>query len=174
MARNIEIKVRVGSIDPLRERARALAGGVLTRLEQDDVFYAVPTGRLKLRRLGDGTAELIHYERPDTDAARASDYERVGVGGTADALHRVLGRGLGVRARVRKQRWLALVAGARLHLDRVEGLGDFVEVEVVLAEDQSDADGQRIAEALLEALGLAAAPRVAPSYADLLASQGPR
>ncbi|MGC4078978.1 MAG: class IV adenylate cyclase [Rubrivivax sp.] len=167
MARNVEIKVRVESLEPLRERAAALAGAPLELIEQDDVFYDVARGRLKLRRFADGSAELIHYERPDGDGARLSDYERVAVGQAAEALHRVLERGLGLRSRVRKQRWLALVGRSRLHLDRVEGLGDFVEIEVVLADGESEADGRAVAEGLLEALDLADAARVPTAYADL-------
>ncbi|BAL93524.1 class IV adenylate cyclase [Rubrivivax gelatinosus] len=167
MARNVEIKVRVDSLDALRERAAALAGAALELIEQDDVFYAVAKGRLKLRRFADGSAELIHYERPDGDGARLSDYERVAVGEAAEALHRVLARGLGLRSHVRKQRWLARVGRSRLHLDRVEGLGDFVEIEVVLADGESEADGREVAEGLLEALGLSAAERVPTAYADL-------
>ncbi|MBK1713982.1 class IV adenylate cyclase [Rubrivivax gelatinosus] len=167
MARNIEIKLRVDSIDPLHERAAALAGAALELIEQDDVFYAVPHGRLKLRRFADGSAELIHYERPDGVGPRGSDYERVVVSADVDALHRTLARGLGVRARVRKQRWLARVGASRVHLDRVEGLGDFVEIEVVLVPEQSDDDGRRIAQDLIEALGLASAQPVATAYAEL-------
>jgi len=167
MARNVEIKVRVDSLDALRARAEALSGAALELIEQDDVFYAVASGRLKLRRFADGGAELIHYERPDGEGARLSDYERVAVGQAAEALHRVLARGLGVRSRVRKQRWLARVGRSRLHLDRVEGLGDFVEIEVVLADGESEAEGRVVAEGLLEALGLCAAARVTTAYAEL-------
>jgi adenylate cyclase class IV len=172
MARNVEIKVRVESLDAVHQRAAALSGAALELIEQDDVFYAVASGRLKLRRFADGSAELIHYERPDGSGARLSDYERVAVGEAAEALHRVLVRGLGVRARVRKQRWLARVGRSRLHLDRVEGLGDFVEIEVVLEDTECEADGRQVAEQLLAALGLAEAPRLATAYADLQPPRG--
>ena len=166
MARNIEIKARIDSIDALLPRARALADGAPERIDQDDTFYRVPHGRLKLRRFADGSAELIHYHRPDTADARASDYVRVPVA-DADALDQALARANGRLGRVRKQRCLLLHGQTRIHLDRVEGLGDFLELEVVLRDGQSDAQGHDIAESLMQALDLTCAPRLAGSYLDL-------
>ena len=163
MARNIEIKAQIDSVDALLPRARALADGEPLLIEQDDCFFQVPHGRLKLRRLGDGQAELIHYHRPDQAQARASDYVRVPVP-DADALAEALTRANGVLGRVRKRRWLLLVGQTRVHLDRVDGLGDFMELEVVLRDGQSDGEGQAIAESLMSALGLDAAPRLSGSY----------
>lgn len=169
MARNIEIKARIDDVDRLLPRARALADGEPQTLLQDDCFFTVPQGRLKLRRFADGTAELIHYHRPDHGAARASDYVRVPVQ-DADALSTALQRACGLAGRVRKRRWLLQVGATRIHLDRVDGLGDFVELEVVLRDGQPDADGIAVAEGLMQALGLTGAERVAGAYRDLLAS----
>jgi adenylate cyclase class IV len=69
---------------------------------------------------------------------------------------------------VRKRRWLLLVGQTRIHLDRVEGLGDFMELEVVLRDGQSDAEGCEVAEQLMQALGLSNAPRLAGAYLDLI------
>ena len=169
MPRNIEIKARIDGVEALLPRAQALAGGGAPRLiEQDDQFFRVPPGhgRLKLRRFADGSAELIQYQRPDGPEARASDYLRVPVP-DADALAQALTRALGAAGRVVKQRWLLLAGQTRIHLDRVQGLGDFLELEVVLQPGQSDAEGQAIAEQCMLDLGLAAAPRLAGAYVDL-------
>lgn len=169
MPRNIEIKARIESIEALLPRARALADGDAELIEQDDSFFVVPHGRLKLRQFADGSAELIHYHRPDSGEAKASDYVRVPAPDPA-ALREALARGCGLRGRVRKRRWLLLAGQTRIHLDRVEGLGDFMELEVVLREGQDDAAGATIAEDLMQALGLADAPRLAGAYLDLLAA----
>ena len=171
MARNIEIKARIASVESLLPRALAVAGGTPERLLQDDTFFPVPMGRLKLRQFEDGSAELIHYHRADRAQAKASDYVRVSVPDPA-ALRDALSRGLGQLGRVRKQRLLLLAGATRIHLDRVEGLGDFMELEVVLADGQSDTDGQRTADALMAELGLADAERVAGAYMDLLIAGG--
>lgn len=169
MARNIEVKARIEAIAAVLPAARAACGGAEPELiAQDDEFFAVAQGRLKLRRFADGSAELIHYHRDDRPEAKASDYVRVPVPEPdllATALRRASGGSLG---RVRKQRWLLLAGQTRIHLDRVEGLGEFLELEVVLREGQSDAEGGAIAEALMHELGLAAAPRLAGAYLDLL------
>ena len=169
MARNVEIKARIGSVDAVLPRARRLADGEPEVIAQDDTFFLVPHGRLKLREFADGSAELIHYERADTTAAKLSDYERVPVG-DASAMRALLQRALSVIGRVRKQRLLLRVGQTRVHLDRVDGLGEFIELEVVLRDEQSAADGVVIADALMHELGLAQAERIAGAYLDLLAS----
>jgi predicted adenylyl cyclase CyaB len=168
LARNVEIKARITSVDALMPRARALAQRDAELIAQDDTFFRVPHGRLKLRAFADGSAELIHYERADTPHAKLSDYRRVPVFDAA-ALRDALERALGTIGRVRKQRWLLLAGQTRIHLDRVDGLGDFIELEVVLRDNQSEADGVRIADQLMHELGLAQAERIAGAYLDLLA-----
>lgn len=169
VARNVEIKARVGDLDTLLVRARALAGGAEPRLiVQDDSFFACPHGRLKLRDFGDGTGELIQYERADEAGPKTSSYVR---SPTADpaGLREALVRALGPAGRVRKRRWLLLVGRTRIHLDRVEGLGDFVELEVVLAEGESPAAGEAEAQALMRSLGIEPQALVRGAYVDLLA-----
>jgi len=167
MPRNIEIKARIDTVEALLARARALADTEAELIEQDDTFFHVAHGRLKLRQFGNGSAELIHYHRADGPEARASDYVRVPVP-DAVALREALARGCGVLGRVRKRRLLLRLGQTRLHLDRVDGLGDFVELEVVLRAGQSDDEGRVIAEGWMQQLGLQQAPRLGGAYMDLL------
>ena len=101
MPRNIEIKARIASVEALLPRAQAVAGGEAELIVQDDTFFTVPQGRLKLREFADGSAELIHYQRPDTGQAKASDYVVVPVPDAA-ALREALARACGVQGRVRR------------------------------------------------------------------------
>jgi predicted adenylyl cyclase CyaB len=167
MPRNIEIKARVRDMAALRQRARALADADAVLITQDDTFFAVPHGRLKLRRFADGSAELIHYQRPDRHDAKASDYVRVPVADAA-ALRQALLRANGLLGRVRKTRWLLMRGRTRIHLDRVEALGDFMELEVVLRDGEPDADGIAEAQSLMHELGLADAEQLAGAYLDML------
>jgi predicted adenylyl cyclase CyaB len=82
-----------------------------------------------------------------------------------DILTKTLGR-TGV---VRKTRTLYLIGQTRVHLDRVEGLGDFLELEVVLRREQAESEGRTIAEALLSSLGIDKEQLIAEAYVDLLA-----
>ena len=70
---------------------------------------------------------------------------------------------------VRKARHLYIAGRTRIHLDRVEGLGDFLELEVVLAEEDSIKDGEAEAQKLMEPLRVLPEDLVPDAYADLLA-----
>jgi predicted adenylyl cyclase CyaB len=171
MPRNIEIKARISSVAEVLPAAQRLAESPAQRIEQDDTFFALAPGRgrLKLRQFADGNAELIHYHRPDTGEAKASDYVRVPAPDPA-ALREALARSCGVLGRVQKTRTLLVVGASRIHLDQVQGLGDFMELEVVLADGETDSEGARVAEDLMHQLGLSDAPRLAGAYLDLLAA----
>jgi adenylate cyclase class IV len=168
MARNVEIKARIDSVEAMLPRARAMADGPEVLIEQDDTFFACAHGRLKLRDFGDGSGELIHYERSDAEGPKLSDYVRAPTSDPA-ALREALTRAHGVIGRVRKTRWLLMAGQTRIHLDRVEGLGDFIELEVVLREEQSAAEGEAIAERLMGRLGIERDQRLSGAYLDLLA-----
>jgi adenylate cyclase class IV len=170
MARNVELKARIASVEALLARARALADGPEQRIEQDDTFFACAHGRLKLRDFGDGRGELIHYERADAEGPKLSDYVRAPTSDPA-ALREALARAHGVIGRVRKSRLLLRAGATRIHLDRVEHLGDFMELEVVLRDGQSVVDGEAIAEALMAQLGVRHDQRLAGAYLDLLRTQ---
>lgn len=172
MPRNIEIKARIGSIEAVLPRACTLAGAAPQAIAQDDTFFNAAHGRLKLRVFADGSGELIHYHRPDSADAKASDYVRVAVPEPA-ALRDALTRAHGVLGCVRKERLLLKVGATRIHLDRIEGLPDHMELEVVLQDAQTDAEGVAVAEALMCQLGLADAPRVSGAYLDLLRGKPP-
>ena len=170
MARNIEIKARIDSVEALLPLAQALADDPVQLIEQDDTFFACANGRLKLRDFGSGHGELIHYWRDDAEGPTLSDYVRVQTDDPA-ALREALTRAQAVIGRVRKTRWLLLAGQTRIHLDRVEGLGDFLELEVVLREGQAEPEGVAIAEALMFKLGVGPERRLAGAYLDLFGAQ---
>lgn len=178
MPRNIEIKARVDNLPALAASAAALADVGPTELQQDDSFFACQHGRLKLRVQREGAqapvvAELIAYQRPDTGGPKTSAYLIAPVS-APDALRDALTAAQGEAGRVRKQRTLYRVGRTRIHLDRVEGLGDFLELEVVLREDEAAAVGVAEAEALMAALGVSATQLVEGAYVDLLAARADR
>jgi predicted adenylyl cyclase CyaB len=169
MPRNVEIKARLRDAAAVRRRAEELAGGLPEVIAQTDTFFHAPHGRLKLREFANGAGELIHYERPDAAGPKESRYTVARVE-RADPLRRALTDALGIRCVVRKTRTLLMVGQTRIHLDQVEGLGAFLELEVVLRPEQDAADGERIAGDLMRRLGIEAGNLVAGAYADLLMS----
>ena len=88
-----------------------------------------------------------------------------------ESLREALTRACGLLGRVRKERILILAGATRIHLDRVEGLGDFLELEVVLADGQTEAEGTAIAQDLLARLGVQPEQLLRGAYLDLLRAQ---
>jgi adenylate cyclase class IV len=159
MARNVEIKACLPASHAglVTTRAQALATAPVQHLLQDDSFYACAQGRLKLRRF------------PDAPGPKTSAYQRTPVN-DAEGLHAALSSACGLIGRVRKQRCVVMVGRTRVHLDTVEGLGRFLELEVVLRDDEPACNGIEEAEALMARLGIAPGWLVDGAYLDLLAS----
>ena len=171
MPRNIEIKARIGSLAALEPTVASLATQGPVPIAQDDTFFHCAQGRLKLRAFDDGSGELIFYRRADQAGSKESFYVRSPTA-QPDSLREALGLAHGVLGRVRKQRTLYLVGRTRVHLDEVHGLGDFLELEVVLADDELAAVGEQEAQALLASLGILPGQLVEGAYLDLLMSPG--
>lgn len=75
--------------------------------------------------------------------------------------------------RVRKHRTLFLAGRSRLHLDRVTELGTFLEIEVVLSDDEPIEAGIREANDLMARLGVDSSQLVEAAYVDLIAGARP-
>ena len=171
---NVESKTRCGDLDAVARQARSLGARHEGRLQQVDTYFNVRRGRLKLREIShyapDGqvfaSLELIRYERPDESGARVSTYERSEIEDAESSKVR-LAAAHGVRGCVRKRRELWTLDSTRIHLDQVEGVGAFVELETVCVGEPGPAE-------LLEhdrpwnALGLDPGESVDGSYIDLL------
>jgi predicted adenylyl cyclase CyaB len=171
MNRNVEIKARVDSLAPVRDRIESLHGKGPTVLRQEDTFFVCPTGRLKLRQSPDSPeAELIYYKRANLAQPKETQYiiHRTRDG---ESLKQAMSQSLGIQGVVRKRRELFLVGQTRVHLDEVEGLGTFVELEVVLRPDQSSAEGTAIATKLMQQLGISGNDLIDGAYIDLLGHQ---
>ncbi len=167
MPRNIEIKARIESVEALQPRAAAVADHGPTQIAQDDSFYECPNGRLKLRRFGPDSGELIFYRRADEAGPKESFYLRSPTN-EPGTLHAVLAAAWGVRGRVVKQRTLYLAGRARIHLDRVRDLGDFLELEVVLADGEPAEAGLQEAHELMARLGVEPSQLIQGAYLDAL------
>lgn len=171
MPRNIEIKARVADIEALTATVAGIADQGPTVILQDDTFFACAAGRLKMRVSAGGDGELIFYRRSDQPGPKESFYVRSPTA-EPDALREVLSLAYGQAGRVRKRRVLYLVGRTRVHLDRVSGLGNFLELEVVLEEHEPSAVGVREAHELLRQLFVEPPQLIEGAYVDLLPSPG--
>ena len=138
-------------------------------IQQEDTFFPCDGARLKLRIVGSERGELIRYERSDVADARCSRYE---IASTSDPqiLKQILSKTLGVIGMVKKTRSLYLIGQTRVHIDEVEGLGTFLELEVVLGEGQTEAEGRAVADNLMVEFGIDKRKLIPEAYIDLLNS----
>lgn len=188
--RNIEFKAKLTG----RQRAESLVEQ-LTRLPpleltQDDTFFPVPQGRLKLRQFADDSGELIAYQRADQLGPRISKYWKVSTNEPRE-LAEVLGHALGFLGRVRKRRRVYLLdpiliaqqetglpdlaalqppvpIPTRVHFDEVVDLGEFLELEVVLAGAITESLAQQFANWFRKHLEIADEHLLSRPYLDLL------
>ena len=170
MARNIEVKARIETIDSVLPLAAALADKGPVAIAQDDTFFACANGRLKLRVFSPDKGELIFYRREDQKGPKESFYV-IAPTSSPDTLRETLSLAYGLVGRVRKTRTLFLLGRTRIHLDRVEGLGDFLELEVVLADGEEMRTGAAIARDLMQKLGIGPDQLIEGAYIDLLHRQ---
>jgi adenylate cyclase class IV len=162
MARNIEIKARVGDLAAARAVAVSLGARSHVVEVQTDRYYALDGGRrLKVRSIDGGRSELIDYRRPEASGVRASDY-------TVTPLAPGEGPSGEPVIVVRKRREVLLIDNVRVHLDQVDGLGTFLELEAVVDAAHDDDVCRQQVDRIMTALGLSEDDLIRSSYADLL------
>ena len=172
MPRNIEIKAKITDLSSVQRRVEAIADHGPTELNQVDTFFNCNDGRLKMREFSDASGVLIYYKRPDVAGPRESVYF-VSPTDDPETLKEILNITNGTLGIVKKRRLLYLTGQTRVHLDDVEDLGVFVELEVVLREDQTPDDGATITRDLMKTLNIAETQLINTAYFDLLAKNTP-
>jgi len=170
MARNIEIKARIESVEALLPKTAAIADKGPIEILQDDTFFRCESGKLKLRAFSKEEGELIFYRRPSRRGPKESFYLRSPTS-APETLRESLSLAYGEIGRVQKHRTLFLVGRTRVHLDRVEGLGHFLELEVVLGNDEPSDSAAKEAHDLMARLGVEPSQLVEEAYVDLLAQK---
>lgn len=167
MAANIELKARCADLDAARAVAVALGAEPKGLETQTDTFFVTHRGRLKLRESDRCGAALIPYVRPDAREPKQSDYLLLAVDDPTLA-KRLFGHALGIAGVVRKRRELLLLGNVRIHLDRVEGLGTFIEFEAVLSSDTTPEAEHGKLRQLMHSFGLRDEDLQSRAYLDLL------
>lgn len=163
----IEFKARCDNPDRIREIVKSLDPRMAGTDRQVDTYFNVPNGRLKLRQ---GTIEnnLIFYNRPDGAAPKQSDVNLYKPASSPELLA-LLTTAFSIDVQVVKTREIYFIQNVKIHIDDVDGLGSFVEVEAI------DSDGTLDVEILsaqcdrfLRLFDIAPDSLVAVSYSDLL------
>jgi predicted adenylyl cyclase CyaB len=163
--RNVELKATDPSQEASIEACRKLGAVDCGVLWQQDTYFGAPDGRLKLREQRPGRSQLIHYVREDEPEQRESRYQILDILDVGP-LRNLLAAGLGVRATVTKRRRLFLWRSVRIHLDDVEGLGTFIELEAVAQAESDLSEEHRLIDELRARLSITDDRILPDSYAD--------
>ena len=167
MAKNIEIKAWAGDFNRQKTIAKTLCKHPGEQIWQEDIFFNISKGRLKLRIFDSGSGELIYYIRADSSGPKVSQYE-ISVINEPESLKSILTSSLGVRGVIKKQRTLYKIGLTRIHFDQVEGLGNFIELEFVMQDNISKNEALQTIENLMEKLEIQDNHLVNTAYIDMI------
>lgn len=140
---NIEIKARCENPDFIRSVMKEKRADFKGTDHQVDTYFNSQNGRLKLRQ---GTIEnnLIHYNRTDQKGPKQSDVTLYPVISDSNTLRQVLQEAMGIWKIVDKKREIYFIENVKFHIDTVQNLGHFVEIEAI------DSNGNFTKDQLLE------------------------
>lgn len=165
--RNVECKARDPDPDRSLEVCRQIGAENHGEIWQRDTYFEVTNGGLKLREERPGKPHLVQFERADEPQQRESRYTIIEIE-DGPMLCAALTAAIGVRVVVTKRRRLFLWHDVRIHLDSVERLGRFIELEAVAPPDSDLAHEYQLVSELRDALAIADERLVAVGYAEQL------
>jgi predicted adenylyl cyclase CyaB len=165
--RNIEIKARYPCDAKARHVCEEIGAACLGTVRQVDTYFRVQKGRLKLREEDPGTVKLIAYVRPDQEEPKCSEFVLIAVD-SPTTVKELFSAVLGVETVVQKTRTIYILGSARIHVDEVDGVGRFLEIEVPCGSDDAATQTATLrAHELMEAFGITPMDLVPGSYREL-------
>lgn len=165
---NVELKLELRDLALARSICRTIGAAHIATLEQTDTYYNVPSGRLKKRECRGEPTEYVFYDRPDKARARLSHFS---IYTEQQALERFGVSPLPVWVVVRKTRELYMLGGVRIHLDSVEGLGNFLEFEALVSPSQTVSKCHRAVKELRRQFAPVLGEVIATGYSDMRAQE---
>ena len=163
---NLELKIKIDSIDSLTEKLKSINAKQDSILLQKDIYYKIPDGLLKLR-IENETKTLIYYNRDELSENRWSDYNLLKI--EDDNAEDFLSKLFTVEAVVEKKRKLFWLNNTRIHLDEVKELGSFLELETLVIDEKTNAE-KRFNE-IVGLLNLDLSKQIKKSYKNLIAEK---
>ena len=167
MAENIEIKARAGDFNRQKTIAETLSKLPGEQIWQEDTFFKISKGRLKLRIFDSGSGELIYYMRADSSGPKVSNYEICMIN-EPESLKNILTSSLGIRGIIKKQRTLYKIGFTRIHFDQVMDLGNFIELEYVLQDNTGNNEALQTIRNLMEKLEIQDNHLINNAYIDMV------
>jgi predicted adenylyl cyclase CyaB len=167
MKRNLEIKAYARDLSKKRQIIRDLSAIHEEDQIQEDIFFFVPKGKLKLRILGKNLGKLIYYEKHGSSEYQNTQYILV-LTEEPETLKALLQSVLKHQGIVRKKRIIYKMGDTRIHFDQVEGLGDFIEIECPVRPSQVENEAEIIMKDLMNRLKISKKDMLDKSYIDLI------
>lgn len=167
MKKNFEVKVKLKDLNKTRNLVHSLCKGKKTvkqKQTQEDIYYKVSKGRLKLRIINGQTGNLIHYFRSNDTGKRVSSYT-ISETNTPKELNKILTSLYGVLIKVKKTREVTIIDNVRVHIDKVIGLGNYLEIEIIF---NSITIAKKLMSDLIKRLEIEENKFIKVSYSDLL------
>lgn len=164
--KNIELKIFLDDFKEIATLLKKIGARHKERLYQTDTYYNCKTGRLKLREINNRDFELIFYQRPDGGNSKVSNYEILNIKrGQLKAIKSVLSKSFGEKNIIKKERRLWMYKNTRIHLDRVNNLWKFLELETIVKNGFREARVEH--NEIINLLGLSKYKKYDKSYSDL-------
>ncbi|MBI1342687.1 MAG: CYTH domain-containing protein [Terrimonas sp.] len=166
--KNVEIKARVKDPEAIRQYLLSHEAIFAGTDHQTDTYFNTQQGRLKLRE-GNIENNLIGYERNDQAGPKTSVFTLTRIP-DAPAFKSIMSKTIGIKVIVNKIRDIYFIGNVKFHIDRVEGLGSFMEIEAGNLRDasKSEEDLQTQCRFYLRELGIAEKDLLTNSYSDML------
>jgi predicted adenylyl cyclase CyaB len=167
--KNIELKVVIDNPNQVQKILHKIGAKLKEHLYQVDTYFNCKEGRLKTREINHKNFQLIFYNRPNTENSKISDYKIIKLNKQELKEQKsYLEKNKGIKIKVIKKRELWIYKNTRIHLDKVNNLGNFLELETVVKNQKTLQ--QLIIEhgQIIKLLGLVDYPVIGQSYSDLL------
>ncbi|MDO8667738.1 MAG: class IV adenylate cyclase [bacterium] len=166
--KNIELKIKVNDFKEIEKFLKVSGAKYYNALNQKDIYFNCARGRLKIREINNKNFELIFYRRPDSLINKLSNYSIMPINrAQLKQFKNILVLSAGIKVVVFKNRKLWLFKNTRIHLDNVDKLGKFLELETVLGRI-SKAEGEKEYLEIYNLLKLSRFEKIDKSYSDLL------
>ena len=136
MPQNLEVKIKFDSFGGIKKILKEIGAEFTATLYQKDVYYKNSDGLLKLR-IENGVESLINYKRNENSQNRWSNYSLLKFkDGNAEKFFKQI---FEIETVVEKKRLLYMYNNTRVHLDKIKHLGNFLELETLVLNGQTDA-----------------------------------
>lgn len=165
MSRRVEVRARLKGSEDLAAQLESMAGQS-AESEERETFFETPDGQLKLVR-SDSGSRLVYREAAGGDLASEAELMKSSVSEPAE-LEAILSTALGVREALLVRRRVYRIGEVQASLDRIDGLGDFIELQVEVKPPETAAGAWNAAVDLAEKLGLDPSQLISAPYVELL------